>query len=104
MDGAPADHYLQKEMFSALSGASEFKGSYGYSKTEDAPNPGLHIDKLGTIGLPLGIRDAKAIISIAEQAPFGMGERTVVDTEVRDTWQLDGSQVRSVARLDVYLG
>ena len=45
------------------------------------------------IGLPLGAREAQAIISICEQAPFGKGERTVVDTEVRDTWQLDGSHV-----------
>ena len=89
-------------MYSALSEASEFEGSYGYSKTGDAPNPGLHIEKLGTIGLPLGTRDANAIISICEQAPFGQGERTVVDTEVRDTWQLDGSQVWSVERPEVH--
>lgn len=27
------------------------------------------------------------------RAPFGKGERTVVDVEVRDTWELDPGQV-----------
>lgn len=27
------------------------------------------------------------------RAPFGKGERTVVDVEVRDTWELDPSHV-----------
>lgn len=39
------------------------------------------------------MRDAEAIKSRANQAPFGMGERTVVDKSVRDTWELDASQV-----------
>ncbi|EKM60042.1 uncharacterized protein PHACADRAFT_138464 [Phanerochaete carnosa HHB-10118-sp] len=59
----------------------------------DAPNPVLKLDGLGTIGLPLSTRDAEAIKSRAVQAPFGMGERTVVDKTVRDTWETDSKKV-----------
>ncbi|GJE87369.1 2OG-Fe(II) oxygenase [Phanerochaete sordida] len=59
----------------------------------DAPNPVLRLADLGTIGLPVNAREAEAIKSRAVQAPFGMGERTVVDKTVRDTWEMDSKQV-----------
>jgi hypothetical protein len=54
----------------------------------------MSLDGLGTIGLPLSEREAKTLISRCEQAPFGMGERTVIDKEVRDTWEMDASKVQ----------
>ncbi|EJD55223.1 hypothetical protein AURDEDRAFT_35671, partial [Auricularia subglabra TFB-10046 SS5] len=69
-------------------------GSFYFSRTyEDAPNPILRLAELDTVGLPLSKRDASAIIDKCEQAPFGKGERTVVDKEVRDTWQMDATEV-----------
>lgn len=59
-----------------------------------APNPVLSIDGIGIVGLPLSSRDAEIIIAAATQAPFGHGERTVVNTDVRDTWELQPNQVR----------
>lgn len=41
-------------------------------------------------------REACAIKDVAQLAPFGMGERTVVDKSVRDTWEMDASSVRAV--------
>ena len=57
------------------------------------PNPCLSISGLGLVGLPLSERDAKAIISWAALAPFGHGERTVVDKDVRDTWEIEPSKL-----------
>lgn len=68
-------------------------GSFAtYFSYPAAPNPALTIEGLDTIGLPLSIRDAKAIIDISRQAPFGKGDETLVDTSVRKTWELDASQ------------
>ena len=41
---------------------------------------------------PITQEKAKTIIEKCSQAPFGRGERTIVDTSVRRTWQLDPSQ------------
>ncbi|EJD55226.1 hypothetical protein AURDEDRAFT_140854, partial [Auricularia subglabra TFB-10046 SS5] len=72
----------------------DFQGSFYFSRTyDDAPNPILRLAELDLIGLPLSQRDAAAIIGKSEQAPFGKGERTVVDKEVRDTWQMDAQKV-----------
>jgi hypothetical protein len=56
------------------------------------PNPGLHIYDHGSVGLPLAEKDAKAIASICQQAPFGLKDQTVIDTTVRRTWELDNSR------------
>ncbi|OCH94338.1 hypothetical protein OBBRIDRAFT_801332 [Obba rivulosa] len=66
---------------------------------DDAPNPALEIDGLGLVGLPLSTRDAIAIKQCAEQAPFGMGARTVVDKTVRDTWEIDAKEACAFAYL-----
>lgn len=60
----------------------------------DAPNPSLNVEGLGVIGFPLSEAAAKHLISGCTQAPFGKDERTIVDTLVRDTWEIDASQVR----------
>ena len=68
-------------------------------KILDAPNPLLTLESVGTIGLPLSTREAAAVKANCKQAPFGMGERTVVDKTVRDTWEMDGSQVTEITLL-----
>ena len=76
-----------------LSAGWTFGGSFAFSNTYDAPNPALTLETVGIVGLPLGTQAADAIKAASRQAPFGMGERTVVDTSVRDTWEMDASMV-----------
>ncbi|RFU29029.1 hypothetical protein B7463_g7321, partial [Scytalidium lignicola] len=58
-------------------------------------NPGLQIEEhAAAVSLPLMAHDAEAIKSACEQAPFGQGDQTLVDTSVRKTWQLDHTQYR----------
>jgi hypothetical protein len=37
---------------------------------------------------------AEQLIAVAKRAPFGRGEQTLVDTDVRRTWQIDAGRVR----------
>ncbi|KAF9525403.1 hypothetical protein CPB83DRAFT_818559 [Crepidotus variabilis] len=82
---------LTEDIDAALSkNDSLFKGNYYHASLQTTvPNPCLQIAGLGLVGLPLSERDAKAIISYAALAPFGRGERTVVDKNVRDTWEIE---------------
>ncbi|TFK88725.1 hypothetical protein K466DRAFT_488388, partial [Polyporus arcularius HHB13444] len=61
-----------------------------------APNPILDIDGLGTVGLPLSVREAAAVKACAEQALYGQADHTLVDKSVRSTsiWEIDASKVR----------
>ncbi|MGA2258558.1 MAG: 2OG-Fe(II) oxygenase [Thermoguttaceae bacterium] len=54
--------------------------------------PGLKVKGAGLIGLPVSSADAKRLVAQAEQAPYGRGEKTILDTNIRRVWQLDPSQ------------
>ena len=58
-----------------------------------AVNPGLFLKGLGKVGLPLTDRDAKDIIQISREAPFGKGTEKFVDPSVRKTWEIDPQQI-----------
>jgi hypothetical protein len=71
--------------------------AFAYCKTlPNAPIAGLEITGLGRIGLPLQPQDALAIIGLCSQSPSGEGEQTAVDTNVRNSWELDASQFNLV--------
>lgn len=50
--------------------------------------PGLEITNVGSVGFPLTAQQAKLIRNSCEQAPYGKGEQTLVDTSVRRVWQI----------------
>ena len=62
-------------------------------------DPGLFVGGVGNISLPLTVDNAKAIMKISAQSPFGRGTKTVVDTSFRNTKELnpDKFQLRNSA-------
>ncbi|KAF9879326.1 hypothetical protein CkaCkLH20_02869 [Colletotrichum karsti] len=55
-------------------------------------DPQLFVPDVGAVTLPLREADARGLVEKARQAPYGKGSDTVVDTSVRNTWELDPSQ------------
>jgi len=51
--------------------------------------PSITVQDVGEIKYPLSQDQAQKIIDKAHQAPFGKGSKTLVDTSVRKTWELD---------------
>ena len=56
--------------------------------------PGLVVDGLGPISLPLTDAQAEQLVSVCELAPHGRGTRTILDTSVRHTFQLAPGRMR----------
>ena len=56
--------------------------------------PAIDVDGVGRIAFPILHAQAEELVAIAEAAPYGRGEETVVDREVRRTWQVDSARVR----------
>jgi hypothetical protein len=56
-------------------------------------HPGISVNGVGSIRLPLSSGDAESLIRASRQAPFGKGNQTLVDENVRKTWEIDGSKV-----------
>ncbi len=56
--------------------------------------PRLEVDGVGPIALPLLPVQAQQLVAAAERAPYGRGEETVLDPNVRRTWQIGAERVR----------
>ena len=84
----------QDDLEDALKGDFHFRGKFALSETfKSTPLPGLHIEGVGMVGFPLSEHDAKLIETVATQAPFGKGTETVVDTAVRDTFEINSNKI-----------
>ena len=57
------------------------------------PNPGLRIEGVGLIAMPLISVQAEQIKSTSSLAPYGKGPDTIVDTSVRKAFQVEAARV-----------
>jgi hypothetical protein len=69
-------------------------GDFFASGRAEFPLPRIEVEAIGPIALPLLPDQAKALIKVATRAPYGSGAETVVDTNLRRTWQIGADQVR----------
>lgn len=96
MSGKPADIDLKSQIKQQLLASLEKidrPGSFCTNGRLPPAIPGLEVSGLGTIPLPLEETQAVALKRLARQAPYGKGERTLVDTDVRRVWEIDADQV-----------
>ena len=56
--------------------------------------PRLEVEGVGPVALPLLPVQAEQLVATAEPAPYGRGGETVLDTDVRRTWQIGAENVR----------
>ena len=82
---------IREELRQALSKIDR-PGTFCARGSVPAVLPGLEVDGLGPVGLPLTATQAKELKKKAELAPYGKGEKTLVDTSVRRVWRLKPDQ------------
>lgn len=73
-------------------------GDFYTTGTTDIFAPSLDVVGVGPIALPLLPVQAQQLMAVAERAPYGRGEETLVDTEVRRTWQITPERVQLAGR------
>ena len=56
-------------------------------------DPGIEVDGLGGIKLPLNRAATKALIAACQDAPYGKGTETLIDKRVRNTYELDAEKI-----------
>ncbi|MBE0436624.1 MAG: 2OG-Fe(II) oxygenase [Methylomicrobium sp.] len=99
---------ITEQLFECLSDI-QTPGNFYATGSIDVFPPSLKVDGVGRISLPLLPEQAELLIAAAERAPYGKGGETVVDTEVRRTWQIDAGQIKLggkhwPAQLDAIVG
>ncbi len=92
-DGKTVD-YFQDQLFRHVSGILA-SGSFATHGSYDSfVPPGLSIQSIGQVRLPLTQDDARSLVDASCQAPFGKGAETVVDKSVRNTWEISSEQIK----------
>jgi hypothetical protein len=87
LEDCPMSDTLVQELQQALKKIDR-PGTFCVSGSGPAVLPGLEVGGLGLIGLPLNAGQAEELKKHCEQAPYGKGEQTLVDTSVRRVWRL----------------
>jgi hypothetical protein len=88
----PYNHKLTR-LESLLAGVKR-AGDFFVHGSLDAPIPRVEVDGVGVLSFPVPASQIEAVIKRAHRAPYGRGEHTIVDTSVRNAWQLDSADVR----------
>ncbi len=82
----------KKELLDALN-TIEGSGSFAVSGVRQFIHPGLTVEGVGEIALPLSPGQAQDLIRHAHRAPFGKGSQTITDTSVRSAWEVDADRL-----------
>ena len=81
-----------KPLEALLSGVTQ-PGDFFVSGTVEIPMPRVEIKGACTLSFPVPDVQIAAIVRRAERAPYGKGEKTIVDPSVRNVWQIAPHQV-----------
>ncbi|MDE0241274.1 MAG: 2OG-Fe(II) oxygenase [bacterium] len=57
------------------------------------PMPTLEVEGVGMLAFPVPESQLRTLIGVAERAPYGKGPQTVIDTSVRNCWQIGAEQI-----------
>lgn len=87
---------MRSETFSSAALAALLRtvrrhGDFFTSSSAEIAAPNLMVAGLGMLSLPFQHSQLAPSQALAELAPFGRGEQTMVDTAVRRTWQIDAN-------------
>ncbi|MEO8248547.1 MAG: 2OG-Fe(II) oxygenase [Burkholderiales bacterium] len=86
-------HSIANELAAALHGVRT-PGDFYAAGASAMPLPRLTVNGVGPVALPLLAVQAEQLIAVADRAPYGRGEETLIDTQVRRTWQIRPDQVQ----------
>ena len=73
-------------------------GAFAVSGRVELPAPGLEVEGVGPVALPLLPAQAGQLLAAAEPAPYGKGEQTLIDPAVRHCRQIGAERVRLTGR------
>lgn len=80
--------------FEAVLATVRRSGDFFVRGALETPMPRVEIDGVGVISFPIPDSQIQVIIKHAKRAPYGRGGETILDTSVRNTWQLTPANVR----------
>ena len=72
----------------------EHPGDFFVAGTLEIPMPRVEVEGTGPLSFPIPRPQIEAMMQYATRAPYGRGEETIVDTSVRNVWQIAPGAVK----------
>jgi hypothetical protein len=69
-------------------------GDFFVSGTTEMPMPRIEVEGAGVLSFPVPGAQIAAIVGKAERAPYGRARDTIVDTSVRNVWQIAPGKIK----------
>ena len=69
-------------------------GDFFIAGRVEIPLPRVEVKGVGTLSFPIPGPQIETLVQHATQAPYGRGEQTIVDTSVRNVWQIAPAAVK----------
>ena len=83
-----------RDRLAAALGGLASPGSFSAQRVAPADALSLEVKGFGKLTLPLSPADAQKLCELGRAARYGRGEQTLLDRQVRDTWEIPKSRVR----------
>ncbi|MEU2253421.1 2OG-Fe(II) oxygenase [Nocardia xishanensis] len=80
-------------MIGELMGSVPSAGSFAARRTGSAENLAIEVEGVGPIRLPVTPTQARRLCEVARPARYGLREQTLLDANVRDTWEVPRERV-----------
>ena len=76
----------------------DWPGDFCTAGTLSCPMPTLSVDGIGMLAFPTPEIQIKQLLKVADQAPYYKGSETLVDTSVRNCWEINPRKFSLVGR------
>ena len=86
--------YAEAERLEELLQSVDRPGEFCAHGRVFVPMPRLEVEGVGVLSFPVPDFQVRLLVGAAERAPYGKGADTLVDTSVRDCWQIDAARMR----------
>lgn len=90
----PLPATFPRDRFASLLGEATVAGSFSARRTARPDDLRLEVSGIGPITLPVSVRQAEELCLTGRPARFGKGEQTLLDANVRDTWEIPKSRIK----------
>jgi hypothetical protein len=69
-------------------------GEFFVAGAMEIPMPRVEVKGVGALSFPIPRPQIETLVRHATRAPYGRGEETIIDTSVRDVWQIASASVK----------
>lgn len=82
------------DQIATILAAIERPGTFAAKRSCPADGLRIEVKGVGPVRLPVSARTAARLRSVAQRAPFGLRNRTLIDERVRNTWKIPRHRIR----------